>query len=240
VVLIGLRGFPIVDVWLVVGLLAGAFLPPLFYVAWVRNQERYHREPWGSVLKAFGWGASGAIVLTLIISVIVAEPSEALKPVVVSSAVYGAVVVAPIVEEAAKALGLRWVNDRHVEVEDGFIYGAAAGLGFSATENVVYGISALVDGGVTGLVTTLVIRAISSSFLHATASGVLGYAIWKHRAGESTVMAIPLLYLGAVAVHSAFNLAASVPLFLTFLAAMALAIGGFAWVRHRVRALDAR
>ncbi len=44
------------------------------------------------------------------------------------------------------------------EVEDGIVYGAACGLGFGATENILYGLSAGVAvGGLAGLIFIVVV-----------------------------------------------------------------------------------
>lgn len=219
------------------GLVAGTFVGPLAFAAWLRNQERYEPEPWSSVLKAFAWGATGAVLLALLLELVLA-PGQALEPIGVSSAIATAVLVAPVVEEATKALGLRWVDDAHVELEDGLVYGAAAGLGFSATENLVYGVSALAEGGIGNLVATVAVRTATSSLLHATASAVVGYALWRRRAGRGGSGAVLAAYGVAVLLHAGFNLAASSRLLLAFLAAAAIAIVGFSRVRKRVRALD--
>lgn len=216
---------------------AGTFLGPIVFAAWVRNQERYHREPWRRVGQAFLWGATGAVVLAVALSLLLTS-SQVLQPIGVSSALVGAIVVAPIVEEATKAVGLRWVKDLHVEIEDGLVYGAAAGLGFSATENIVYGVSAYLEGGLDPLLWTVGIRTFTSSLLHATASALLGYALWRRRAHGGIGVAVPGFYVGAVLLHSVFNVAASAQLWFTFFVGLAIAVGGFAWVRGRVRELD--
>ena len=66
------------------------------------------------------------------------------------------------------------------EPEDGIIYGVAAGLGFSATENLIYEVAAMLEQteGYVFLATAL-LRSITSTFLHATASGILGYGMGK-------------------------------------------------------------
>lgn len=216
---------------------AGAFLGPVLFAAWIRNLERYEPEPWPGVVLAFAWGGTGAIVLAVVLSLLLTA-GGVLRPIGVSTALASAVIVAPIVEEATKGLGLGWVRDDHVELEDGLVYGAAAGLGFSATENLVYGVSAFLEGGVDPLVTTIAVRTFTSSLLHATASALLGYALWRRRADAGGAGVVFVFYAGAVLLHAVFNVAASAQLWLTFLAGLVIAIGGFAWVRRRVKALD--
>lgn len=224
-------------IWFGLAVFLGTVLGPVLFTVWIRNHERYHPEPWPRVFRAFAWGATGAVVLALILEILLA-PSQVLQPVGVPSALAAALIVAPLVEEATKGLGLRWIEDEHVELEDGLVYGAAAGLGFSATENVVYGISAWLEGGLAPLVATVAVRTFTSSLLHATASAALGYAIWSHRADRGGALVIGVFYVGAVLLHSVFNLFASSQLYLSFLAVLVIAIGGFAWVRGRVQKLD--
>jgi RsiW-degrading membrane proteinase PrsW (M82 family) len=219
------------------GVLLGTLAGPVGYAVWVRNQERYAPEPWASVAKAFGWGASGAVVLAIAVSLLLAIEGT-LTPIGVSSALVGAIVVAPIVEEATKGLGLRWIDDHHVELEDGLVYGAAAGLGFSATENLVYGVSAYLEGGIEPLVWTIGLRTFTSSLLHASASALVGYALWRTRARDEGAARVASFYLGAVLLHSAFNAVASIPDWITFFVGLAIAVAGFSWVRRRVRELD--
>jgi RsiW-degrading membrane proteinase PrsW (M82 family) len=74
--------------------------------------------------------------------------------------------------------------------------------------------------------------------LHATASALLGYALWRRRADEGSAGVVVVFYAAAVLLHAVFNVAASARLWLTFFAGLAIAIGGFVWVRRRVKQLD--
>ncbi len=223
---------------LAVGTVLAAVVPAGAYAVWVRGQERYEREPWSQVLKAFAWGGTGGVVLAVLFEVLLGVRPDAIAQVGISSVIFASVIVAPVVEEATKALGLRWVDDPYIEPEDGLIYGAAAGFGFAATENLAYGVSAYLADGTSALVMTLILRALSSAFLHGTASAIVGYAIWRKRAGVGDTQGILGFYLIAVALHAVFNIGASLNLVITFLAVAFLAIYGFGQVRKRVRHLD--
>jgi len=135
-------------------LFIAAFALPLVYLVWIRNSPRYGREPWPTVLKTFAWGAVFSVIIAIILSVVFIlllgqiqslndffarrfqDPTTAL----------GALVVAPIVEEAAKGVGATAGRRQTQSKTDGLVYGAAAGLGFSATENLVYALAALLGG----------------------------------------------------------------------------------------------
>lgn len=225
---------------LVAAVFAAAFVPPILYAAWVRNVEEHAREPWGSLSKAFGWGATGGVVIALVLNTVLSGRPDALEGTGITAFIFTAVVVAPVVEEATKAFGLIAVDDDHVEVEDGLVYGAAAGFGFAATENLVYAGSAYLDGGVSALAMSLIIRSVSSAFLHGAASALVGYAMWKQRAGEGSGAGLFTMYGVAVLLHAAYNLGASLQVWAGFFGSIALAWITFTWVRRRVRELDRR
>lgn len=114
-----------------IALLIVAFLPPTVYAIWLRNTERYQREPWTPVVVCFIWGATVAIVVSFVLESVFDIP---LSRFLMSRNLYilvSVAVVAPVVEEFAKpiVLGLKPVRRESDEIEDGFIYGAAAGLG---------------------------------------------------------------------------------------------------------------
>ncbi|MFQ5986390.1 MAG: PrsW family intramembrane metalloprotease [Thermoplasmata archaeon] len=197
-----------------------AFLPPIIFVVWFRNTERYEREPWKQVFRAFIWGAFigviVAIILSFILAAILLEAGtfllrhvhvglvEALDAQVNLSLLILLVVVAPVTEEFAKGLGVFRVR-RHInEVEDGVVYGAAAGLGFAATENVAYGALAFAAGGLGASLALIGLRSFSSALLHAAATGTFGYGV----AASKLVPGKTLLpfYLLAVLMHGTFNL----------------------------------
>lgn len=221
-------------------LIVAAFGPPLAYLVWARQQERYAPEPWRSLAKAFGWGAIGGTGLALVLEMILGVPPHALQQLGLTGIFFTAVIVAPPVEEFTKAVGLRLIDDAHLEPEDGLVYGAAIGLGFAATENLVYEVAAYLEGGTTSLIQTAVLRSLSSAFLHGAATALVGYAVWRRRAGQASSGDVLGAYLGAVLLHAAYNFGASIALAVAFLVSMVLAVGGFWWVRKRIRELDAR
>ncbi len=200
-------GIPIAITALVVIVLA-AFIPCLLYLEWVRNHEQTEREPWSELIKMFAWGAFVGTTIALILNTVSGEYLAAVVGASLAAGVLLPIVIAPIVEEAAKGLGLRFVKDPFIEEEDGIVYGAAVGFGFAATENVLYALTALATGGVVAYVIVALLRTLSSALLHASASSLLGYGWSKRRAmrlhGEGTISLVPY-YLGAVGLHALFN-----------------------------------
>lgn len=198
-------------------IVVSAFILPLIFMVWIRNTARYAPEPWHMVLKAFFWGAVFSVVLTVIASLLLLTILGNLQPLndyllprlgdpTTVELFIGAVIVAPFVEEAAKALGVRTGRPATHLRTDGLVYGAAAGLGFSATENLLHGIVALLspEGGVTASLAVITLRSFSSTFLHASATAVTGYGIAKAWLTRRTWAFLPF-YFVAVIMHGSFN-----------------------------------
>jgi len=199
-------------------LLVSAFTMPLVFVAVIRNTARQAREPWRLVLKAFFWGAVFSVIIAIIFSLVLSATLGQVGPLNeflarrlhdpdVVYLVVGAVIVAPIVEEAAKGLGVRAGRPEIQKLLDGLVYGAAAGLGFSATENLFYGIARLLESGPTASLVEILIRSFSSSLLHASSTAVFGYGLAKTWLVRRAWAFVPY-YLTAVIMHAVFNLVA--------------------------------
>jgi protease PrsW len=231
------------ELLLIVSLVIAAFLPPLLFMYIVRNTETCRREPWSAMIVAFLYGGTVAIV----ISVVLEEGVGLIISDLAISSLVMAVIIAPIVEECAKSTGVP--RRRILELEDGFIYGAAVGLGFAATENMLYLISAL-SSSVEEFVLTAIIRAFTSTLLHASATAITGFGIavviFSRKQGRRQSW-IPYLGL-AIVLHALFNVFASLgdlaPVDQTAFALLGLGLaflltwGVFITIRRRIRALD--
>src|SRR3972149_5098007 len=116
----------------VVARVGPAFLLPLVYLGWIRNTERLSREPWHAVLKAFTWGAVFSVIIAIVVSLILLNVFQDIGPLYVylsdrfanPETILAVLIVAPLAEEAAKALGVR-VGERHArDRADGPVYRA--------------------------------------------------------------------------------------------------------------------
>jgi protease PrsW len=152
-----------------------AGLPILFFLALLWWMDRYDREPIWLLVLVFIWGAVGAVILSLVGNTV------ALLPLTWAFGATAAmhtstVLIAPLVEEPMKALVLPLVlRSRHFDnATDGFVYGAAVGLGFGMTENFLYFVGTAASGDVGAWVATVVIRTFFSAMMHATASSIVG------------------------------------------------------------------
>ena len=192
-----------------------ATVPIIFFLWLIWWLDRYDREPIWLVLLTFFWGAIGGVAFALIFSTIIMVPAEmVLDP--AATDFLGAVIVAPLIEEPGKALVLLVIMfSRHFDnTTDGFVYGAACGLGFGMTENFMYFVSVGDTGDITAMVATIVIRTLYSAVMHACASSVIGaslgfvkYSGWGWRIllpplGLATAMGIHALWNGLLTVDS--------------------------------------
>ncbi len=196
-----------------IGIILGvAFIPSLIYMVIVRNTERFGREPYLRLMLMFGYGAIVAVVITLVLSsIVLGELTRFERLTAVGGEHFlGAVVVAPFVEELAKGLGLIFVITVVTREQDGIVYGAAIGLGFAATENLLYELSAL-QVSVAAYVITAFLRIISSTLLHATATGVTGFGVARAVVRQKALVNAFPYYMVAVIMHSTFNFIASLP-----------------------------
>lgn len=197
-------------------ILVSAFALPLVFLVWIRNTERWGREPWHALLKAFAWGAVFSVLIAIAASLLLLALFQESGPLyrflsqrfANPELVFGVLVIAPFVEEAAKGLGAS-AGRRFVRFPaDGLVYGAAAGLGFSATENLFYGLSSVGALGASGSLLLIAVRSFSSSLLHASSTAVTGYGLAKGWLSLRRFAFVPF-YLLAVSMHATFNFLAS-------------------------------
>jgi RsiW-degrading membrane proteinase PrsW (M82 family) len=171
------------------------------------------------------------------------------------SALLGAAIMAPIIEEFTKSVPVRGMrhSSEFSEVEDGLIYGAVAGFGFAASENLLYFFVAWRRAlllpptlGAASLVATIIVRSVGAACLHGAASSMVGHGI-----GKSLFLRESWLpgYLSAASLHAAYNfslfafgyllacnLGALCPVPLIFSLAMGVAF--FNMTLGRIRRLD--
>jgi RsiW-degrading membrane proteinase PrsW (M82 family) len=172
-------------------------LAPIVFLAWfVYTRDKYEREPRKLIVKTFLLGA------ILVVPVIVAEllgslfipPSN--DP--VGLFLHFLLVVA-LVEESSKYLAVRvsvYGSREFNEPMDGLVYGAIAGLGFAAPENLLY---VLMRGAALG-----VIRGVLSVPGHALWGSMIGYYLARQKftgPGKSGLVGLS----AAVILHTIFD-----------------------------------
>ncbi len=242
-----------------------SLVPALIYLSWVRGTERFRQNDWGSILRAFAYGAFFATIVAAILELLLVALGTSLSGQFVgpefvflngnstAGAFFLVLVIAPFVEEALKGSGVYVYRDRLRSVADGPVYGASVGLGFGFFETFLYGLSAFVVGGLVAGIALILVRSVSSVLLHGSSTGMFGYGFARSRfhvpgAGTGSY------YLVAVGMHAGFNalasLAAIVVLvgitgvgatlasYFALLAAIAFAFAAIEHVRHVIAVTD--
>jgi RsiW-degrading membrane proteinase PrsW (M82 family) len=188
---------------------AAALLPPLGWAGLVLLLDRRTREPWAPLCASFLWGAAAA-------ALVAAEVNDAL---LATHGLGDAVprLLGPAVEELAKASALLvvlavWPGALNDPL-DGIVYGALAGLGFAATENLGYYTLAALQGGAPGLTRALWLRGLLQGMNHAAFTATVGAAVgWAYGGGGRRPARAAIVLVGlalAVVVHAVWNAVAS-------------------------------
>ena len=231
--------------WL--ALLMIAFLPPALYAIWIRNTERRHREPWIPLVVCFVWGATLAVVVTVILEVLLRIPLSRSLIGGNFRELVSVAVIAPVVEEFAKpiVLGFKIVRRKSDEIEDGFVYGAAAGLGFSATENLSYEWR-YVSAGLLLFLILVVVRSIACCLVHASTTAITGYGYARSIVERKPFVAALPFFLLAIGIHAFYNSMVFLVSFvilggvISIAAAFVFAFLCVRFVRKKIREFDRR
>ncbi|VVB57605.1 Protease prsW family protein [uncultured archaeon] len=201
-------------VW-ALSLAAAALMPAVYFaLAWVYN-EMVERMPLRFMAGMFMWGITAAC-LALVFNTIQSQALAAWLGVdSVVLAVGTIAIMAPLIEETLKGIGLLVIRQHH-EFSDamhGLHLGFAVGIGFSFVENWFYLASRTdpMQAGVSAWIAVALYRSFFNALAHGSFSAILGAALgWakEQKWGRLAILAfLPGLVL-AVVLHSLFNLTA--------------------------------
>ncbi|MFD2007620.1 PrsW family intramembrane metalloprotease [Streptomyces narbonensis] len=198
-----------------------AVLPVPLLMAAFRWLDRVEPGPWKNLLFAFAWGAFAAALVAILansfavrwIATATADPD--------SADTLGATVIAPVVEETAKAaaiLILFLFRRRHFGgLVDGVVAAGFTATGFAFTENILYLGNAFGEDqefGSTGIgsvtAATFFVRVVMSPFAHplfTVLTGIgFGFAALAPRGKRVRRVLLPLAgLLLAMGMHAAWN-----------------------------------
>lgn len=184
-----------------------AIIPMSIYLVLIWKFDRYDREPFKLVLINYFWGAFGAIVLAVIGSFILTAIASFFIKDDIQLSRFGAIVVAPIIEEITKGLFLLITlsSKKFDNITDGIVYGGAIGLGFGMTENFLYFVS--YGESIPNWIALVIVRSLFSGVMHcvstATLGSFLGLAKFKSM-GKKIFYAFTGLII-AMLIHSIWN-----------------------------------
>ncbi len=207
-------------------------IAPVVFLAWyVYTRDRYDPEPRRLVIKTFLIGAF------LVVPVIFAEllgslllpPSTDLLLLFLHF-----LLVVALVEESSKYVAVRisvYRSPEFNEPMDGLVYGAIAGLGFAAPENLLYVLS---RGAALGI-----IRAVLSVPGHALWGAIVGYYLARQKLRVDRGAGLRGLCL-AVILHTIFDygLIATEALVGIVIASVVIVLGWMIYFRFKRTALE--
>lgn len=173
-----------------------ALIPAVILGWWIYQKDFLRPEPLNMLIKAFLYGV-GSTFVTLVITQLLGIMGLFVYDLgSFSGAVSTALFAAALPEELAKLLML-WLllrkNPYYDEYFDGIVYAACVGLGFAATENVLY----LVQS--TDWVGTGIVRGLTAVPAHFAIACAMGYFYSKRHFGDRSsitavcVLAVPVI-----------------------------------------------
>ncbi|WP_092529708.1 PrsW family intramembrane metalloprotease [Amycolatopsis arida] len=190
--------------------------------------DRWEPEPARFLLIAFVWGACVATLTALLVNDTAAAVGDMLLG-IGHGDTFSAVVSAPLVEEAVKAVpvvALLWLRPREFDgLVDGIVYAGFSAAGFAFTENIYYFGRAFAengfgDGTSGGVLAAFVLRGVLSPFTHPLFTVLTGIGVGvgaRTKVAPLKVLAPLGGYLGAVLLHALWNAAATLGGATTFL-----------------------
>lgn len=200
-----------------------AVLPVPLLISAFRWLDRVRPGPWRNLVFAFAWGACAAALIAIVansfatrwIATATADPS--------SADTLGATVIAPIVEESAKAAAVLLVflfrRRDFAGVVDGVVIAGITATGFAFTENILYLGNAFGTDQLTGTgpglssvtAATFFVRIVMSPFAHPLFTVLTGIgfgiaAVIAPDRGRVRRMLLPLAgLLCAMGMHAFWN-----------------------------------
>ena len=174
-------------------------LPAALLIIFIYRQDKYQKEPFKSLCKAF-FGGMLAVVFT-IVTVRIIDYTIGLIPYLNQTVFYDSFITAGIPEELCKFLIFMifiWNDKNFDEYFDGIVYASFISLGFATVENIMY----VMPGGIgTGIV-----RALISVPAHFLFGVILGYflSLAKFNSGKKGRYIIIGLLI-AMAAHGLFD-----------------------------------
>lgn len=236
-----------------------AVLPVPLLVAAFRWLDRVEPGPWRNLIFAFAWGACAAALIAIVansfatrwIATATADPS--------SADTLGATVIAPIVEESAKAAAVLLVflfrRRDFTGIVDGVVIAGITATGFAFTENILYlgtafGTDQMSGGRGLASVTaaTFFVRVVMSPFAHPlfTVLTGIGFGVAALSAERQHIRRV-LIPLGglllAMGMHAMWNGSSSFGdygFFAVYASFMAPAFGLLTWLAVWTRQRELR
>jgi RsiW-degrading membrane proteinase PrsW (M82 family) len=181
----------------------GSLFTPTLFVYYLDLRNHFVEPRWRTIVWTFLLGALLGSPLALILEV-------TLLPKNIGSGALAPALEIGLIEEFAKVTAVLWLlrrKHRDLAFEmDGIILGAAAGMGFAALEDMLYGASAF-HNGLTSVVTVVWLRLLLGAFGHGTWTAIVVGTIWREKGSGTPRITrnVLLAYLVAAGLHGAWD-----------------------------------
>ncbi|ADI74243.1 conserved hypothetical protein [Methanohalobium evestigatum Z-7303] len=167
-----------------------AYAPSLALLWYFYHKDKYEPEPKRYVILTFIYGALNSVIIAMFFEQLLFQ--------FIPRTIFSIAIVAGVVEEITKGYIIRipYKAKQMDGIMDGVVYGVAAGLGFAATENLLYGFGFGVGISVQ--------RALLTPIAHGvwTATIGVGYGL-----KAENKLKLPLIYFffAAISLHFLWN-----------------------------------
>ncbi|MFI7388395.1 PrsW family intramembrane metalloprotease [Streptomyces sp. NPDC049813] len=200
-----------------------AVLPVPLLIAAFRWLDRVRPGPWRNLLFSFAWGACAAALIAIVANSFATRWIETATADPTGADTLGATVIAPVVEESAKAAAVLLVflfrRRDFTTVVDGVVIAGVTATGFAFTENILYLGNAFGTDQLTGTgpgltsvtAATFFVRIVMSPFAHPLFTVLTGIgfglaAVAAPDRGSGRRVLLPLAgLLAAMGVHAFWN-----------------------------------
>ncbi|MCS0601546.1 PrsW family intramembrane metalloprotease [Streptomyces sp. LP11] len=236
-----------------------AVLPVPWLTAAFRWLDRVEPGPWRNLVFAFAWGACAAALIAIVANTFATKWIATATADPASADTLGATVIAPVVEESAKAAAVLLVflfRRRHFTgLVDGVVIAGITATGFAFTENILYLGTAFGTDQLTGdrgiasvTAATFFVRIVMSPFAHPlfTVLTGIGFGV-AALSGERRRVRRVLLPLGglllAMSTHALWNSSSTFGrygFFAVYGGFMVPAFGLLTWLAVRTRQRELR
>ena len=191
--------------------------PGLIWISYVYDRTIKSPEPQRLVLIALAWGMFSTLPASLLNDA-GARIIDVNQNALLGNGDFGNAelmlvsVIAPLVEELLKPIGLIFVMKRLRTPYEGVLYGVACGMGFAIMENLLYELFILIWYGADVWTINAFVRGIGSTVLHAVGPAAVGYALaLSNQMQTPQSKTLPLAYLFGVIMHGLWNGFATMP-----------------------------
>jgi len=181
-------------------IILGSLFVPVLYVYYMDLRSLFVDPRFRTLLATFAMGALIAAPLAAVLESVLPAGTGAPLPAFVTG----------LIEEFCKAAALFWLlfkRHRFLRFEmDGIILGAAAGMGFAAFEDMIYGAGSF-NHGLHDVVFTVWLRQLLGPFGHGTWTAIVGGAIWRAKGAGHVRITLGVVgaYLTAAVLHALWD-----------------------------------